>query len=69
MEVLANGHVALSGDDDVETLRGWFDSLADGGTVEMLPFGRRRRGDWFGSVADRYGVSWMVNASGGATGD
>ncbi|MCB0893792.1 MAG: VOC family protein [Nocardioidaceae bacterium] len=64
---LANGHVALSGD-DVETLRGWFDGLADGGTVEM-PFEKAPWGDWFGSVADRYGVSWMVNASGGATGD
>ena len=57
-----NGHVALSGD-DVETLRGWFDGLAAGGTVEM-PMEKAPWGDWFGSLVDQYGVSWMVNASG-----
>lgn len=64
---LSNGHVALSGD-DVDTLRGWFEGLADGGTVEM-PFEKAPWGDWFGSVSDRYGVSWMVNASGSAAVD
>lgn len=58
---LANGHVALSGD-DVETLRGWYDGLAAGGDVEM-PFEKAPWGAWFGSVVDRYGVSWMVNAA------
>lgn len=59
---LTNGHIALSGD-DVETLRGWFDGLAAGGTVEM-PMEKAPWGDWFGSLVDQYGVSWMVNASG-----
>lgn len=59
---LHNGHVALGGD-DVETLRRWFDGLAEGGTVEM-PMDKAPWGDWFGSLVDRYGVSWMVNAVG-----
>ena len=63
---ITNGHVALSGD-DVETLRRWFEGLAAGGTVEM-PFEKAPWGDWFGSLVDRYGVSWMVNACGTPTG-
>ena len=57
--------VALSGD-DVDTLRGWFDGLAEGGTVNV-PLEKAPWGDWFGDVTDRYGISWMVNISGGAT--
>ena len=63
---IANGHVSLSGD-DVDTLRGWYDGLAAGGTVEM-PMEKAPWGDWFGSVVDRYGVSWMVNARGTSPG-
>jgi PhnB protein len=54
--------IALNGD-DVDTLRGWFDGLAVGGTVNV-PLEKAPWGDWFGDLTDRYGVSWMVNISG-----
>ena len=56
--------VSLSGDDDA-TLRGYWDKLADGGTItqplEVAPWG-----DAFGTLVDRFGVSWLVNISGAA---
>jgi len=58
-----NGRISLSGDDD-ETLRGWFDGLAAGGTVNV-PLEKAPWGDWFGDLTDRFGVSWMVNIAGG----
>jgi PhnB protein len=59
----ANGRISLSGD-DADTLRGWFDGLAEGGTVNV-PLEKAPWGDWFGDVTDRFGVSWMVNIAGG----
>jgi PhnB protein len=59
-----NGRIALSGD-DVDTLRGWFDGLAAGGTVNV-PLEKAPWGDWFGDLTDKFGVSWMVNISGAA---
>ena len=59
----ANGQISLSGDDDA-TLRGWFDQLSDGGTVGV-PLEKAPWGDSFGQLTDRFGVSWMVNISGG----
>ncbi|NMO04527.1 VOC family protein [Gordonia sp. TBRC 11910] len=53
--------VSLSGD-DVETLGGWFEALADGGTV-TAPFMQAPWGDTFGMLTDRFGVNWMVNAT------
>ncbi|MFC5788654.1 VOC family protein [Agromyces tardus] len=54
--------VSLSGDDDA-TLRGYWDKLADGGTItqplEVAPWG-----DAFGMLVDRFGVSWLVNIAG-----
>lgn len=61
-----NGRVALSGD-DVDTLRGWFDGLATGGTVNV-PLEKAPWGDWFGDLTDKYAVSWMVNISGASEG-
>lgn len=61
-----NGRISLSGDDE-STLRGWFDALAAGGTVNM-PLEKAPWGDWFGDVTDRFGVSWMVNVAGGQAG-
>ena len=61
-----NGRISLSGDDEA-TLRGWYDALAAGGTVNM-PLEKAPWGDWFGDVTDRFGVSWMVNIAGGQTG-
>jgi PhnB protein len=56
-----NFSMSLSGDDET-VLRGWFDALADGGTVAM-PLDKAPWGDLFGMVTDRFGVSWLVNVS------
>ncbi|QIK83040.1 VOC family protein [Sanguibacter sp. HDW7] len=53
---------ALTGDDE-ETLRSWWDGLADGGTV-TLPLEQAPWGDWYGQVTDRFGARWMVNITG-----
>lgn len=59
MEPSLNGTISLSGDDEAE-LRGWFDKLADGGTVGV-PLEKAPWGDSFGMCTDRFGVAWMVN--------
>jgi PhnB protein len=60
-----NGRISLSGDDG-DTLRRWFDGLADGGTINV-PLEKAPWGDWFGDLTDKFGVSWMVNIAGAAT--
>ena len=54
--------VSLSGDDE-SALRGYWDKLADGGTV-TVPLERAPWGDTFGMCLDRFGISWMVNILG-----
>ncbi|PFG40989.1 PhnB protein [Georgenia soli] len=58
----SNITISLSGDDESQ-LRGFWDKLADGGSVtvplEMAPWG-----DHFGQLTDRFGVAWMVNIAG-----
>ena len=54
--------ISLSGDDDAE-LRGFWEKLADGGTVTM-PLEVAPWGDAFGQLTDKFGVSWMVNIAG-----
>jgi PhnB protein len=54
-----NISVSLSGD-DADELRGYWDKLADGGTVSV-PLEKQMWGDEFGSCVDRFGISWMVN--------
>jgi PhnB protein len=54
--------VSLSGDDEAK-LRGYWERLSEGGTVTM-PFEKAPWGDTFGMCVDRFGTSWMVNASG-----
>lgn len=54
--------MSLSGDDEA-TLRGWFDKLAEGGTIGM-PLEKAPWGDTFGMLTDRFGVNWLVNISG-----
>ena len=54
--------ISLSGDDEAE-LRGYFDKLAEGGTVTM-PLEKQMWGDVFGMVTDPFGVGWMVNIAG-----
>ncbi len=53
--------VSLSGD-DVDELRGYWDKLSDGGTVNV-PLEKQMWGDEFGMCVDRFGVGWMVNIS------
>jgi PhnB protein len=45
---------------DADEARRVFEALADGGTVHM-PLGETFWSPLFGSCADRFGVSWMVN--------
>jgi PhnB protein len=54
--------ISLSGDDDAE-LRGYFDKLAEGGSVTM-PLEKQMWGDVFGMLTDPFGVGWMVNIAG-----
>ena len=42
-----------------DLLRGWFDRLADGGTV-LDPLAKRPWGDYDGQVRDRYGLRWLI---------
>lgn len=51
--------ISLSGDNEVE-LRGYWDKLANGGTITM-PIAKAPWGDTFGMVNDKYGITWMVN--------
>jgi PhnB protein len=53
--------VSLSGDDG-DDLRGYFERLAEGGTVTM-PLEKQMWGDEFGMCADKFGINWMVNVS------
>jgi PhnB protein len=57
-----HGSISLSGD-DADTLRGWFEALAQGGEVTM-PLEQAPWGDSFGTVTDKYGVGWLVNIAG-----
>lgn len=51
--------LSLSGDDETE-LRGWFEGLADGGTVTVA-LEKQAWGDLFGQLVDRFATPWMVN--------
>ena len=54
--------VSLSGD-DADQLRGWWQQLSEGGTVNV-PLEKQMWGDEFGACTDRFGVDWMVNIAG-----
>ncbi len=62
-----NVAVSLSGDDG-DALRGYFDGLADGGTVSVA-LEKQMWGDEFGMVTDRFGIGWMVNIAGAPSSD
>ena len=62
-----NFSMSLSGDDDA-LLSGWYQRLAEGGTVTM-PLEKAPWGDTFGMCVDRFGVSWLVNISATSSGD
>jgi PhnB protein len=56
--------LSLSGESaDDARLRGYWDALAEGGTVTM-PMGVAPWGDTFGMLVDRFGVPWMVDIRG-----
>ncbi len=51
--------ISLSGDDEAE-LTGWFEKLADEGSV-LEPLQQQVWGDAFGMCTDRFGITWLVN--------
>jgi PhnB protein len=53
--------MSLSGADE-DVLRGYFDKLSDGGSVEQ-PLEKAPWGDTFGMLVDRFGIRWLVNVS------
>ena len=60
----SNHSVSLSGaSEDGDELSGYFEKLADGGTVAM-PLEQAPWGDRFGMVIDKFGVQWLVNIAG-----
>ena len=56
-----NVHINLAPDTRAETER-LFERLAEGGTIEM-PLQDMFWGDYFGSLTDKFGISWMFNCS------
>jgi PhnB protein len=53
--------VAITGD-DVDDLRGYFEQLADQGTIST-PLEKQMWGDEYGACVDRFGTPWMANIS------
>lgn len=61
MEAVPNGQISLSGDmGEQDRLRGFWNGLSDGATV-TTPLERQMWGDDYGSLVDRFGVTWMVD--------
>jgi PhnB protein len=61
MEFHSGGNITISlSGDDGDLLRGYFEKLSEGGQVTM-PLEKQMWGDEFGSLTDRFGVSWLVN--------
>jgi PhnB protein len=59
-----NVSISLSGTDTDETvLRGYWDKLAEGGTVAQ-PLVQAPWGDSFGMLVDKFGINWLVNIGG-----
>ena len=50
--------VSVSGDDEA-SLQGFWDKLADGGTI-TIPFETPPWGGRFGMLTDRFGIDWMI---------
>jgi len=55
----SNVHLSLQGQ-DAKSLKGIFNKLAQGGTVDM-PLAKQFWGDTFGMLTDKFGVHWMLN--------
>jgi PhnB protein len=58
--------INVSLDDEGEAKR-VYDALAEGGEIQM-PLGPTFFADVFGTLVDRFGVSWMIGAGTGAMG-
>ena len=59
-----NFTISISGSAVEETeLRGYWDALVNGGTV-TAPLALAPWGDLFGQCTDKYGVQWLINATG-----
>lgn len=59
-----NISISLSGESSDEAeLRGYWDKLAEGGTVTM-PLENAPWGDVFGMCVDKFGIAWLVNIAG-----
>ena len=56
-----NVHINLEPDTRAETDR-LFHALSAGGKIG-IPLKQMFRGDYFGSVTDRFGLHWMLNCS------
>lgn len=54
-----NFSMSLMGNDEA-ALRGYFEKLAEGGTVTM-PLEKAAWGDTFGMCTDKFGISWLVD--------
>lgn len=66
MGYAAPGGISLSlSGSEADELRGYWEKLADGGTV-VMPMGKQMWGDEFGMCTDRFGNPWMVNIAGEA---
>ena len=57
----SNMAVSLSGDDLAE-LTGYWEKLSEGATI-TAPFEVAPWGDTFGMLVDKFGTSWLVNAT------
>ena len=56
-----HGQISLSGgEEDADTLRGYFEGLAAGGTI-TVPLEKAPWGDYFGMLVDRFGVTWLAD--------
>ncbi|HSX42079.1 MAG TPA: VOC family protein [Candidatus Saccharimonadales bacterium] len=54
-----NFSISLNGE-DAETLKKYFDALAEGGKV-TVPVAKHPWGAEFGMLKDQFGIDWMVN--------
>ncbi len=60
----SNISISLSGGaDEHDELSGYYEALADGGTV-VEPLATAPWGDAFGMLVDRFGINWLVNIAG-----
>lgn len=62
--VAGNITMSLSGEDE-DTLNGYWNALAEGGTVRT-PLAPAPWGASYGDLVDRYGIAWLVNIGGAA---